>query len=562
MARSYLTESLDPKKIPQSEPVSKIQVPNSAGGFSFQLDKWSRLERFLILGAESGTYYINERSLVKENVSCLEECIKEDGVKTVNVIASISDDGRAPKNDPALFALAMCFKKGDLKTKREAANSLPLVARIGTHLFHFAQFMDALKVGWGPVVRRAVSEWYIARDVDKLAYQLVKYQSRDGWSHRDLIRLSHPKPIDQKQTHALGWATGSVRGEFNAQYLPSLLAAFDEAKTATAQRTIELIREHNLPRECVKTEYLNDTSVWEALLEKMPVGAMIRNLGNMTKNGLIAPNSEGLRKVISLLGNRDALKKARIHPLNVFLAQATYKTGRGMKGSNTWTPVMGVLDALEGAFYTTFDLVEPTNKRYFLGLDVSGSMGSAIGSFPITCREGTALMAMVTMRTEKIHFTGGFTAGRGASRWSSSGIGSGFTPLNISATQTLDAVVKVTSSLEFGGTDCALPMLFAMEHKIPADVFVIYTDSETWAGHVHPHIALEDYRQKMGIPAKLVVVGMTSNGFTIANPNDAGMLDIAGFDTTVPSVLADFATDGKNKENKSGEPLEESSPEL
>jgi 60 kDa SS-A/Ro ribonucleoprotein len=33
---------------------------------------------------------------------------------------------------------------------------------------------------------------------------------------------------------------------------------------------------------------------------------------------------------------------------------------------------------------------------------------------------------------------------------------------------------------------------------------------------------------------------MTSNGFTLADPNDRGMLDVAGFDTTVPSVIADF----------------------
>lgn len=37
-----------------------------------------------------------------------------------------------------------------------------------------------------------------------------------------------------------------------------------------------------------------------------------------------------------------------------------------------------------------------------------------------------------------------------------------------------------------------------------------------------------------------VVVGMTSNGFTLADPNDRGMLDVVGFDTTVPAVIADF----------------------
>jgi 60 kDa SS-A/Ro ribonucleoprotein len=46
----------------------------------------------------------------------------------------------------------------------------------------------------------------------------------------------------------------------------------------------------------------------------------------------------------------------------------------------------------------------------------------------------------------------------------------------------------------------------------------------------------------MGIGAKLVVIAMTSNGFTIADPNDAGMLDVVGFDPTTPAVIADFAT--------------------
>jgi len=77
---------------------------------------------------------------------------------------------------------------------------------------------------------------------------------------------------------------------------------------------------------------------------------------------------------------------------------------------------------------------------------------------------------------------------------------------------------------------------------VPIDVFCVYTDSETWAGEIHPIQALNRYRGTMGIGAKLVVIGMTSNGFTIADPNDAGMLDVVGFDTATPSIIADFAT--------------------
>lgn len=44
----------------------------------------------------------------------------------------------------------------------------------------------------------------------------------------------------------------------------------------------------------------------------------------------------------------------------------------------------------------------------------------------------------------------------------------------------------------------------------------------------------------MAINAKLIVCGMTSNGFTIADPDDAGMLDMAGFDSAAPEVIRNF----------------------
>ncbi|MCL2316010.1 MAG: TROVE domain-containing protein, partial [Actinomycetia bacterium] len=112
----------------------------------------------------------------------------------------------------------------------------------------------------------------------------------------------------------------------------------------------------------------------------------------------------------------------------------------------------------------------------------------------------------------------------------------------ISPRQRLDDVLSAIWDLPFAGTDCALPMLWAARYEVPVDTFVVYTDSETWAGHVHPYQALRAYRDRMGIPAKLVVVGMTASDFSIADPTDAGMLDVAGFDAAVPGLIADFST--------------------
>jgi 60 kDa SS-A/Ro ribonucleoprotein len=106
----------------------------------------------------------------------------------------------------------------------------------------------------------------------------------------------------------------------------------------------------------------------------------------------------------------------------------------------------------------------------------------------------------------------------------------------------LDDVVKriPVASGSFEATDCALPMIWAREHEVDVSAFITYTDSETWAGNIHPAQALRQYRDEFVSDAKAVVVGMTSNGFTLADPNDRGMLDVVGFDTTVPAVIADF----------------------
>ena len=106
---------------PQSQPIpGSTQVRNSGGGYSWQVDDWTRFDRFLILGAEGGTYYIAERDLVKQNHDALIRCIKADGVRAVNRIVEISDAGRAPKNDPAIFALALVATHGDAQAKAHA----------------------------------------------------------------------------------------------------------------------------------------------------------------------------------------------------------------------------------------------------------------------------------------------------------------------------------------------------------------------------------------------------------------------------------------------------------
>lgn len=268
----------------------------------------------------------------------------------------------------------------------------------------------------------------------------------------------------------------------------------------------------------------------------------------MTRVGLLTGNSDATLKVRKELSDTERLKKARVHPIQILMAMRTYGAGHGVRGQNTWNPVTQIVDSLDDAFYASFQFVTPSNKRHLLALDVSGSMASgAVGGVPgFTPREASAAMALVTAKTEPRWEIVGFTSGGGLwgqGRYGVNYSGEPLTRLNISPRQRLTDAVNEVSGLPFGGTDCAQPMLYAEKNNLPVDAFVIYTDSETWAGSIHPVQALKRYRQKTGIPAKLIVVGMVANDFTIADPNDAGMLDVVGFDTSAPTVIGDFVSD-------------------
>src|ERR1700760_4283004 len=96
------------RNTPQSAPIpGKAQIKNSAGGYAFAIDDWSRLDRFLVLGSDGGTYYATERKLTIENAQCVLRCLSSDPKRAVEVIASVSESGRAPKNAPAVVALAL-----------------------------------------------------------------------------------------------------------------------------------------------------------------------------------------------------------------------------------------------------------------------------------------------------------------------------------------------------------------------------------------------------------------------------------------------------------------------
>jgi 60 kDa SS-A/Ro ribonucleoprotein len=385
----------------------------------------------------------------------------------------------------------------------------------------------------------------------QLAYQVVKYQQRNGWSHRDLLRLTHAKAKTPQVNDVLHYAVKgweSIGEDAPWQDHLRQIWAFEKAKQATtAAEVVTLIERFDLPRECVPTQFLKDKTVWAALLQRsdgrvMPMTAMIRNLATMSRVGLLTPMSEAGKVICQQLTNEEAIKRARVHPIQLLSALRVYAAGGtssvvSRSKGESFEPLAQVKAALEKAFYLSFGTIEPTGKRTLLALDVSGSMGQGeIAGVPgLTPREAEAAMAMVTARSEWS------TGDVSYPLYHSVAFDTGMTPIALAPTDSLEAVTKRLSTWSGGGTDCSLPMKYALEKNILVDTFIIYTDNETWAGRGHPSEALKTYRAESKIPARLVVVGLTATEFSIADPADSGMLDVVGFDASAPSLIAQFA---------------------
>lgn len=519
------TRSMRNTPVSQPIPGRTDQVPNSTGGYVFSVDDWSRLHRFLMIGTEGGTYYVGETELTVDNAQVVLRCLKEDGPRVVDHIRTVSLAGDAPKQKPLLFALALACAYGDDGTQAAAFAAVAAICRTATMLFEWNSYLEPLR-GWGRRRQAAVAYWYQSMPGDKLAYQAVKYRQRAGWTHRDMLRLAKPKRPVEAHDAIYGWITGKKP----ASAYGGILEAFEEVQRddTTVDRAVNLIGEHRLPWEALPTRLHAEPAVWDALMWHMGATALLRQLPRFARLGLLGGAFGDPPMPIRDLADQHRLRTSRIHPVAVLNALAGYSSGQSRSGgSHTVNPK--VVEILDDAFHASFGSIVPAGKNTVVALDVSGSMTMGpLAMLPaLTPRDASAAMAMATVRTEPNVLTVAFSQN--------------LSQLAITKqTRLLDAV-RIVSNLPFQWTDLSLPPRWAREAGIgDVDTFVVYTDNQVNAG-THPSQALEAYRQFSGRPTRMAVVAMTSTGFSIADPQDPGQLDVVGFDAATPTLLGAFS---------------------
>ena len=392
--------------------------------------------------------------------------------------------------------------------------------------------------GWNPRHKRAITKWYLNKKPIDLIYTMTKYKNRNGWRHEDVLRLAHIKKPDSAYDQIFKYTTSGYTQYIDTksnkdETVLNFITAYQELSQSafgSISNVIELINKHNFAREHIPTGLLGNVDIWNALCQKMPMTAMLRNLNKITSVGVFDKYPETLNIIINRLTTQETIHKSKVHPLQFLISTYMYSSGTGFKGSLTWNPVQSIITALNKSFRLSFKNVEPTNKSFLLALDVSGSMtsrGSVSGIECMTAAQISCAMAMILASVETNCDIMGFS--------------NKFKELDIKPDADLNTNLTKTHDSNFGCTDCCLPFTWATEKNKRYDCIIVFTDSETNCNRGSPADSLRKYREKYNRYTKLIVIATSANNFSIADPEDIyGMLDIAGFSADTPGIITDF----------------------
>ncbi|XP_052789326.1 RNA-binding protein RO60-like isoform X2 [Mya arenaria] len=461
--------------------------------------------------------------------------------------------------------------------------------------------------GWGSGLRRTVNNWYNSRDPKQIAEFVTRYTHVERWSHKDVFRLSHIKPKNDGLAFIVkvvckGLKTAKEATPDPAPPVAKLVAYFDAVEyvkhSTDGFAAAMKLEEYELHKEYVPMALLSSKEIWNSLLLNMTVKDVMTSLPALGRRAYLTMPARGTdgdpvvreirHKVLTHLQDMESLESEQISPFFIYIAIRNYvrvfsdvkkhggKGGKALKREHAATNEdqqpqskkkkkkkgkkqdkgqgegvnkeetdenkatekakrnnPDIYEALHKAFRAAVEKNTPTTgKSYLLALKASSSefQKGIRGTPSISAIEVMALMATILKKKESSVDLGFFTASLTQMKYPAE-------MENIIQDIGLMAVPDLTLAC-----DPASPVTWALEKKRKYDVILVMSDGHETEGETSPGSSLVEYRQKMKLPnTKMVICGLASPKLEFAT--EPGMLDIGGFDATVPKIISEFVTE-------------------
>ncbi|XP_013775576.1 60 kDa SS-A/Ro ribonucleoprotein-like [Limulus polyphemus] len=514
-------------------------------GDSVSNPEHSRLLRFLHIGTEAHCYAPGNKQFSLENIHCIDRNSQELAVKE---IARVAKEGLSVYPDALSFALAVCSHSQDIRTKNAAYSALKEICLTAGGLFSFVHYGEEVSkptTGWGRSRRTAVANWYKV-DPKKLAALVTRVVSHHGWTHKDLLRLVHLKTenkalaaIYKYITHGYEATEKEFSGEDASSEVKEILAylkAVHELKhAADEQKAVHLIETHDLSFEHIPTKLLKSEEIWLCLISRLPVRVLVAQLPRLHRLGFLKHKSPVFKPLLERLNTEITLAVNNLNPLQTFIIIKHLEILQKGPADKTVFHIhkhSQLNNTLQMLQRSSFKMVQSTNKRYLVAIDIRGSMfhGRKTSGCRYLCSADAACLVLMALAQAE--------SGRLTTLVFSK---DGLEEIEVDKEMSHGDVFKKLRETPMGTVNLAGPLQWAKEKKKSFDVILICTDNQIQP-EVHPVDAFKDYRKDLDLPqARLVVCAFSSKDNFLAPSDDPDVLHVAGFDENVLQVIQDFA---------------------
>lgn len=218
---------------------------------------------------------------------------------------------------------------------------------------------------------------------------VLKYDGDKGIRMGDVIELTHPNPATPEQSALFEYliARRHNRDRLDVSALPIIAAHLELDALPSDERTLDRLAE-GVTWEWASAWYGRqlDAAFWEALIPRMGLFALVRNLRNFDDAGI---GQEAVAAVRAKIGNAEDVAGARMFPLRFYAAHREVATTR-------WS------EALDAGIELSLANIPALTGRTLVLVDVSGSMFAAMaGRSRLQRVEAAAIFAAaLAMRAE------------------------------------------------------------------------------------------------------------------------------------------------------------------
>ncbi|XP_046738503.1 60 kDa SS-A/Ro ribonucleoprotein-like [Diprion similis] len=530
-----------------------------------------RLRQYLYVGKEYPNYqpgnWFFHKYYEEGRVQSIKNIVEsKNPLVAIDLIKKAFESKLVQNPETLIFALAVCARQTENERLRQAAyDTVKKICVTPQDFILFVKFASQIaksapepKHGWGGGWRRAVNDWYLSKDPLDLAKCVTRYRGRYGWTHKDIVKLSHPKTDDIAKKAVLKYVLFGLKEakkEFGdkpeAKEVIQYIEQVEEFKHCEdeilAGRLLEL---YNLTLDHIPGHLLKCKEVWNSLIPAMNITMLLKNLQRMHNYGVLEQAGAAVDKVVDEICNQEKLANEKIHPALVLITIKNYeKSGRPLsyekqKARKTKIrsviippkPTRKIVEALYKTLEYSFNSLEPTGLKYMITIDMNKAMqGSpAWRCGNLSSAEAGCLIALCLLRSE-VNVT--------VAVFKKFSVHEVYLNKNAS----LGQIVKKMKQTPTGDVNLEKPMIWAAEKKKQFDVFINVVDvvDKRFGNEVrtdNPRKAIKEYRSKMGLKnAKLVTCAMATAQMVPHSDDNESILTICGFDENVPKIIEAFA---------------------